>query len=132
VSDLIREGLERLLGFASDHSAEPLRAPEPASHSTPPPHDCTERILARLPMDVREDILARARLLEMPTFQVLRALLIAQLPPSQPAPQVSGTARPQTQFLRWQELNRQQQLGAGPPPAAPAPGTSSSTTGAST
>ena len=94
VSDLIREGLERLLGFVSDHSAEPLRAPEPASHSTPPPHDCTERILARLPMDVREDILARARLLEMPTFQVLRALLIAQLPPSQPAPQVSGTARP--------------------------------------
>jgi hypothetical protein len=95
VSDLIREGLERLLGLTSDHSAEPPKAPEPASHSTPPPHDCTERILARLPMDVREDILARARLLEMPAFQVLRALLVVQLSPSQPSPQASGTARPQ-------------------------------------
>jgi hypothetical protein len=121
VSDLIRQGLERLLGLTSDHSAELPKAPEPASPSTPPPHDCTERILARLPMDVREDILARARLLEMPTFQVLRALLVAQLPPSQPPPQVSGTARPQTEFLRWQEINRQRQLGAVSPPA---PGTS--------
>jgi hypothetical protein len=132
VSDLIRQGLEHVLGLASDHGAEPSKAPEPASHSTPPPHDCTERILARLPMDVREDILARARLLEMPTFQVLRALLVAQLPPSHPTPQVSGSASPQTEFLRWQEINRQRQLGATPPPAAPAPGTSSSTTGAKT
>ena len=83
-----------------------------------------ERLLAQLPMDVREDILAWARLLEMPTFQVLRALLIAQLPPSQAAPQGSGMARPQTQFLQWQEINRERQLGAAPPPAAPAPETS--------
>ena len=58
-SDLIREALERLLGLASDHGAEPSKAPEPAPPS--PPHDCTERLLARLPPDVREDILARAR-----------------------------------------------------------------------
>jgi hypothetical protein len=132
VSDLIRQGLERLLGLTSDRGAEPPRTPKAAPSSTPPPHDCVETVLARLPLDVREDILARARLLEMPTFQVLRALLIAQLPPSQPAPQVSGMGRPQTQFIRWQELNRQQQLGSALAPAAPTSGTSSSTTGART
>jgi hypothetical protein len=132
VSDLIREGLEHVLGVSSDHDAAPSKAPEPAPLSTPTPHDCTETVLARLPMDVREDILARARLLEMPTFHVLRALLIAQLPPSQPAPQGPETARPQTEFRRWQEINRQRQLGTAPPPAAPTSGTSSSTTGART
>jgi len=112
VSDLIREGLERLLGIASDHRAESPKAPEPVAMSAPPPHDCVETVLSRLPLDVREDIMTRARLLEMPTSQVLRALLVAQLPPSQPSQQVSGTARPQTEFLRWQEINRQRQLGS--------------------
>ena len=41
VSDLIREGLERLLGLESDHGAEPPKAPEPAPLSTPTPHDCS-------------------------------------------------------------------------------------------
>ena len=32
VSDLIRQGLERLLGLASDHGAEPPKAPEPVAY----------------------------------------------------------------------------------------------------
>jgi hypothetical protein len=83
VSDLIREALERLLGLASDHSPEPPKAPEPALLS--PPHDCTERLLARLPPDVREDILARARLLALPVSKVVAALLIVQHPSRQPS-----------------------------------------------
>jgi Arc/MetJ-type ribon-helix-helix transcriptional regulator len=127
-SDLIREALERLLGIASDHSTEPPKVPEPAPLS--PPHDCTERLLARLPLDVREDILARARILDLPVSRVVAALLIAKRPPSQAAPQSSGTDCPQTAFVRWQEINRQRQLGAAPAPAALTPGTSSSATGA--
>jgi hypothetical protein len=132
VSDLIREGLERLLGVEADNGAESTKAPEPAPLSTPPPHDCTETVLARLPPDVREAIMERARVLELPLSRVVASMLIVQQPPSPPTPQVSGTARPQTQFLRWQEINRQRQLGAASPPAAPVPGTSSSTTGART
>jgi Arc/MetJ-type ribon-helix-helix transcriptional regulator len=132
VSDLIRQGLERLLGLEADHSAQLPKAPEPVALSTSSSHDCVETVLARLPLEVREDIMTRTRLLAMPTFQVLRALLVAQLPPSQPSPQVSGIARPQTQFLRWQEINRQPQLGAAPPPTAPTSETSSSATGAKT
>jgi hypothetical protein len=130
VSDLIREGLERLLGLEIDPKAEPPRAPKPVAMSAPAPHDCIETVLARLPMDVREAIVERACLLDLPASKVVTAMLIVQQPPSQPAPQVSGTARPQTQFLRWQEINRQRQLGAAPPPAAPAPGTSIPATGA--
>jgi hypothetical protein len=131
VSDLIRQGLERLLGIASDHGAEPVSTAEPVAMSAPTSHDCVETVMTRLPMDVGEDIMARARLLEMPTFQVLRALFVVQLSPSQPSPQASGTARPQTAFLRWQEINRQRQLGSeaalpdvAPPSTAPTPGMS--------
>jgi hypothetical protein len=130
VSDLIREALERLLGLESDHSAQLPKAPEPVALSTPPTHDCVETVLAQLPMDVREGIEERARLLDLPVSKVVTAMLIVQQPPSQPSPQVSSTARPQTQFLRWQEINRQRQQGAASPPAAPAPGTSIPATGA--
>jgi hypothetical protein len=131
VSDLIREGLARLLGLASDHGAEPPRAPEPVALSTPPPHDYAESVLARLPGDVREGIEERARLLDLPVSKVVTSMLIVQLPPSQPSPQVSGTARPQTEFLRWQEINRQRQetsevalLDTAPSSSAPILGTS--------
>jgi Arc/MetJ-type ribon-helix-helix transcriptional regulator len=127
-SDLIREALERLLGLAPDADAKSPKAPEPAPLS--PLHDCTERLIARLPMDVREDILARARALDLPVSKVVTSMLIAKIPPSQPSPQVSGTVRPQTAFVRWQEINRQRQLGGATPPAAPTSGSSSSTTGA--
>jgi hypothetical protein len=130
VSDLIREGLERLLGLASDHGAERTRAQEKVALSTPVPHDCVQSVLARLPVDVCAAIMERARLLDLPVYKVVTSILIVQQPPSQPTPQVSGTARPQTEFLRWQEINRQRQLGATPPPAAPAPGTSIPATGA--
>jgi hypothetical protein len=80
VSDLIREALERLLGVAPDPGAKSPKAPEPAPLS--PPHDCTERLLARLPMDVREDILARARLLDLPVSKVVTAMLITKSPSS--------------------------------------------------
>jgi hypothetical protein len=73
-----------LLGLPSDRSTEPPKAPEPAPAS--PPHDCTERLLARLPLDVREDILARARLLGLPVSKVVTAMLIVQQQPSQHAP----------------------------------------------
>jgi hypothetical protein len=132
VSDLIREGLERLLGLASDHRAEPSKAPEPDASSTPtpPPHDCVENVLARLPMDVREGIEERARVLDLPVSKVVTAMLIAKLPLSQPAPQVSGMARPQREFITWQEFKRRRQQGsemalsdAAPPLAAPPQGT---------
>jgi Arc/MetJ-type ribon-helix-helix transcriptional regulator len=130
VSDVIREALERLLGIASDQSANSPTTPKPAPLS--PTHDCTERLLARLPRDVREAIVERARLLDLPVSKVVTSMLIVQQQPSQPSPQVSGTARPQTEFLRWQEINRQRQMGAASPPAVPTSGTSSSTTGART
>jgi hypothetical protein len=131
VSDLIREGLERLLGLASTHPAEPSkqREPDASSTPTPPPHDCVETVLARLPMDVREAIEARARFLALPVSKVVTSLLIVQQQPSQPALQVSGAAQPQTAFVRWQAINRQRPLGAAPPPAASTSGTSSSATG---
>jgi hypothetical protein len=132
VSDLIRQGLERLLGLTSDHGAETLKAPEPVAVSAPTPHDCVETVMTRLPMDVRNGIEERARVLDLPVSKVVTAMLIVQQPSSQPFPQVSGTARPQSQFLRWQEINRQRLLGTAPPPAAPTSGTSSSTTAART
>jgi hypothetical protein len=51
-------------------------------------------------MDVREDIMARARLLALPVSKVVTSLLIVQQQPSQPAPQVYGAVRPQTEFVR--------------------------------
>lgn len=36
-------------------------------------------------------------------------MLIVQQPPSQPSPQVSGTARPQKELITWQEFKRQRQ-----------------------
>jgi hypothetical protein len=132
VSDFIREGLERLLGLTSDQGAETSKAPEQVAMSAPTPHDCTETVLAQLPMDVREAIMERARVLDLPVSKVVTAMLIVQQPPIQLSPQVSGTARPQSQFLRWQEINRQRQLGTAPLPVTPTSGTSSSTTGART
>ena len=120
VSDLIRQGLERLLGLEADHGAEHPKAAEPVASSTPALHDCTDAVLARLPGDVREVIVERARVLELSTFQVLRALLLAQLPPSQPAPQVSDTARPQKEFITWQEFKRQRQQASETAPAGTA------------
>ena len=124
VSDLIRQGLERLLGLEADRASNPLRAHEKVALSTPTSHDCLETVMTRLPMDVREGIEERARLLDLPVSTVVTSMLIVQQPPSQPSPQVSGTVRPQSQFLRWQELNRQRPLGTAPPPVTPAPGTS--------
>jgi Arc/MetJ-type ribon-helix-helix transcriptional regulator len=103
-SDVIREALGRLLGLTSDRGAESTPAPEPASRSTA--HDCTETVMTRLPMDVREGIAERARLLDLPVSKVVTAMLIAKLPPSQTASTVSGTARPQTESLTWQEFKR--------------------------
>jgi hypothetical protein len=115
VSDLIREGLERLLGLTSDDGAEPSKAPEPAPLSTPTPHDCTETILARLLPEVRTRILETASLLNMSVLHIIRSLLIAQTwPKDQAAPQVPQAAL----------------LDAAPASAAPAPRTSSPTTGA--
>jgi Arc/MetJ-type ribon-helix-helix transcriptional regulator len=109
-SDLIREALERLLGIASDHSAEPPKAPESAPPS--PPHDCTERLLARLPLDVRENIVERARVLNLPVSKVVTAMLITKSPPSQPSPQASTTVQPEQEFITWQEFKRQRQQGS--------------------
>lgn len=78
VSDLIREGLERLLGLEIDPKAEPPRAPKPVAMSAPAPHDCIETVLARLPMDVREAIVERACLLDLPASKVVTAMLIVQ------------------------------------------------------
>jgi Arc/MetJ-type ribon-helix-helix transcriptional regulator len=131
-SDGIREALERLLGLASAHRAETSEAPEQVAMSAPAPHDCTETVLARLPLDVREDILARARLLDLPVSQVVTSLLIVQQPSSQPVPQVSGATRPQTAFARWLEIHRQRPHGsevvlpdAAPSSTTPIPGTAS-------
>ena len=40
-SDLIREGLERLLGFTSDHGGERPKALASVDSSMATPHDCT-------------------------------------------------------------------------------------------
>ena len=134
VSDLIREGLERLLGLASDHGAEPRRHPSRLP-STPRLTTALKAVLARLPMDVREDIMERARVLDLPVSKVVTAMLIVQQPPSQPSPQVSGTARPQKEFITWQEFKRRRQQSseaalsdAAPSLAAPPQGTPLATT----
>jgi Ribbon-helix-helix protein, copG family len=121
-SDLIREALERLLGVAPDPGAKSPKAPEPAPLS--PPHDCTERLLARLPMDVREDILARARLLDLPVSKVVTAMLITESTPSQSSPPVSTTVRPEQEFITWQEFKRRhQESEAGQPDTVSSPTT---------
>jgi Arc/MetJ-type ribon-helix-helix transcriptional regulator len=139
VSDLIRQGLERLLGLEADHSVQLPKAPEPVALSTSSSHDCVETVMTQLPIDVREGIEERARLLDLPISKVVRSMLIVQQHPSQSFPQAYGTARPQTEFLRWQEINRQRQLGSeaalsdtAPPSTAPAPGVSPLITGTRT
>jgi hypothetical protein len=108
-SDLIRQGLERLLGLEIDHGAEPPRAPEPAPLSTPPSHDCAQSLLARLPVEVCTRIVETARLLNMPVLLLLRSLVIAaSWPKDQTSPQV-----PQAVLSD-----------AGLPPTMPALGTS--------
>jgi hypothetical protein len=127
VSDLIREGLERLLGLTSDHGAETSKAPEQVAMSAPTPHDCTETALARLPMVVREGIVEGARVLDLPVSKVVTSMLIVQQPPSQQTPQVSPMPRPEKEFVTWQEFKRRWQQGseaalsdASPSLAAPA------------
>lgn len=122
-SDLIREALERLLGIAPDHDDKSTTAPEPASLSTA--HDCTERLLARLPMDVRENIVEGARVLNLPVSKVVTAMLITKSPPSQPSPQASTTVRPEQEFITWQEFKRrwQQTSEAGQPDTVSSPAT---------
>jgi hypothetical protein len=117
-SDVIREALERHLGAASDPSADPLRRPEPVLPSTPPPHDCVQSVLARLPGEVREGIMERARVLELSASQVLTAMLIAQLPPSQSAPQSSGAVRPPLlEIGTWEAFKQRRRQGTEAPPA---------------
>jgi Arc/MetJ-type ribon-helix-helix transcriptional regulator len=122
-SDLIREALERLLGVEPDPGAKSTTAPEPTSVSAPTPHDCTERVLARLPLDVREGIIARARVLNLPMSKVVTAMLITKSPPSQPSPQASTTVRPEQEFITWQEFKRrrQQDSEAGQPDTLSSP-----------
>jgi hypothetical protein len=107
VSDVIREGLEHLLGLTSILGAKSTIAPEPAPLSTA--HDGTERLLAGLPMDVRESIEERARLLDLPVSKVVTSMLIVQQPPNPPGPQVSGTACPEREFITWQEFKRRRE-----------------------
>jgi hypothetical protein len=123
VSDVIREALERLLGAASDPGAEPSKTPDPVPLSTPAPHDCGQTVLALLIPEVRARIEETARLLELSASQVMTALLIAQLPPSQPSPPVSTPARSVQPLLSWQEFKRRWQQSAAVLPATPAPGT---------
>jgi hypothetical protein len=117
VSEVIRAALESLLGLAPDQGTKSTAASEPASLAASTPHDCTERLLAGLPMDVHENIVERARVLDLPVSKVVTAMLVAQLPPSQPSPQVSTTVRPEQEFITWQEFKRrwQQASEAGQP-----------------
>jgi hypothetical protein len=115
VSDLIREGLERLLGLASDRGSELPRAPEPVLLPTPPPHDCGQTVLAQLLPEVRTRIVETASLLNVSVLHIIRSLLIAQTwPKDQAAPQVPQAAL----------------LDAAPASATSTPGTSLRTTGA--
>jgi len=115
VSDLIREGLEHLLGLASDHGAEPPKIPEPVALSTPAPHNCVESVLARLPGEVRTRIVETARLLNMLVLLILRSLVIAaSWPKGQASPQVPQVVLSDAALL----------------PTTPAPGTSPPDTGA--
>jgi hypothetical protein len=116
VSDLLREGLERLLGLTSDHSAEPPKAPELVALSAPTPYDCVETVLARLPGEVRARIVETARLLNMPFLLILRSLVIAASWPK-------GQASPQAPQVVLSD--------AGLPPTTPALGTSPPDTGVS-
>jgi hypothetical protein len=97
-----------------------------------PPHDCVETVLVRLLPDVREAIIERARVLDLPMSKVVTAMLIVQQPPSQSSPQVPYTARPEKKFITWQTFKRRWQQGsevvlpdAAPSSTAPIPGTAS-------
>ena len=68
--------------------------------------------MARLPLDVREALMERARVLDLPVSTVVTAMLIGQQPPSQPFLQVSATAGPEKQFITWQEFKRRWQQGS--------------------
>jgi hypothetical protein len=57
-------------------------------------------------MDVCQDIMARARLLDLPVSKVGTAMLITESMPSQPSPQVSTTVRPEQEFITWQEFKK--------------------------
>ena len=142
-SDVIREALGRHLGFGDDKGAEPPGARGTLPFVTPPPHDCAESVLARLPREVREGIVERARVLELPVSSVVTSRLIVPSPPSQPSLQGPSTARPQKDMLTWQEFKRRRQqgsdvalsdttpssaasaLGISPPPTAGSPSTQS-------
>jgi hypothetical protein len=80
LSDLIRQGLERLLGLEADPSAQLPKTPKSVDSSMPTPHDCAETVLAQLPGDVRAAIVERARLLDLPVSKVVTAVLIVQQP----------------------------------------------------
>jgi hypothetical protein len=124
VSDVIREGLERLLAPEPDAGPDSARVPEPVLPPTLVPHDCVDAVLARLPGEVRENIVARARVLELPAARVLTALLVAQVLPRRPVPQGSGAARPPHAGLTWPEFKRRWQQGSKvAPPAASPPAT---------
>jgi Arc/MetJ-type ribon-helix-helix transcriptional regulator len=93
VSDLIRQGLERLLGVEADNGAKSTKAPEPAPLSTPPPHDCGQTVLAQLLPEVRTRVVETASLLNVSVLHIIRSLLIAQTwTKDQVAPQVPQVA----------------------------------------
>jgi Arc/MetJ-type ribon-helix-helix transcriptional regulator len=122
VSDLIREGLERLLGFETDHGAEPSKAPEPAPLSTPTPHDCPETILARRPGEVSTRVVETARLLNMPVLLLLRSLVIAaSWPKGQAAPQVPQAALLDAAPASTTPIPRTSPPDTGARPDAPSP-----------
>src|SRR5882724_152031 len=122
VSDLIREGLEHLLGLASDHGAEPPKIPEPVALSTPAPHNCVESVLARLPREVRTHIVETARLLNMLVLLILRSLVIAQpWPKDQAAPQVPQAALQDAAPASAAPIPRTSPPDTGVSPAAPSP-----------
>jgi predicted DNA-binding protein len=118
VADMMRQALVAFLdGRGSSNGVEPLRAPDSAPVSPPPPHDCGQSVLARLPGEVRARIMETARALDKPALYIIRSLLIAETcPPGQASPQIPEAAL----------------AAAAPPPAAPAPWPSPPATGAGT
>jgi len=122
VSDLIREGLERLLGLASDHGAKSTKAPEPAPLSTLPPHDCGQTVLAQLLPEVRTRIVETASHLHMPVLHIVQSLLIAQpWPKDQAALQVPQAALPDAAPAAAAPIPRTSPPDTGARPATPSP-----------
>ena len=122
VSDLIREGLEHLLGLASDHGTKSTKAPEPAPLSTLPPHDCGQTVLARLLPEVRTRIVETASLLNMSVLHIIQSLLIAQpWPKDQAAPQVPQAALQDAAPASAAPIPRTSPPDTGVSPAAPSP-----------